>query len=253
MRAGPPPTGPEVEGLLGQGQQGAGGFAGKVSSMKKGINVVNTLWFVAGCCVCFGGIFGACDLLFTSISPIEFLQEVYLIFFGGIMFLLDAPLAFAVISRIRQNIRKYASFITRLVGRGIFYMFLGCMTFASLWDAEISYFLAIVLGLFVVVVGAVSLALGIRMTQRLQTVKVAARERQQEIQALIQQHGVQKRGAGLAKPEFNNFVQALRPGIPPFNNEELDHVFNALCESDIETVTKEDLSMWMTEEFWLLV
>ena len=106
----------------------------------------------------------------------DFLESVYLCVFGLIMVAFDIPVPIKLFDTIRATVSKFCAFLTLSVGRGIFFLFLGCMTTATLWDNQVSYFLAIVLGLFVVIVGIVSIVMGVIVSQKLQKLKKQAAE-----------------------------------------------------------------------------
>ena len=57
------------------------------------------------------------------------------------MMILDAPINFVVFMEIRILVYKYARALSRFTGRGLFYMFLGSMVWAKLFDDGISPFI----------------------------------------------------------------------------------------------------------------
>jgi len=234
---------PENEGLLNQ----KGGPAGPGPQMgPKFANVkMNLVWFAAACCVLFGGLFGAMDLLFTTIAPLDFLDEIYLMVFGGIMFVLDAPLHFKGILEVKQYIFKYSRFLTRLTGRGLWYIFLGTMTFATLWENSISYFLAVVLGLFVFGVGVFSTTFGYVKSRKLERVRVVLAEnhRNGKLPSLYQSFAKSSPQGGLTKQECNDLAQQMK-GIS-FDQDELSCIFNALTTGPRgENISMDDLTQW---------
>jgi len=236
------------------GGQGGGGAPGTQHiSMSAGNVKMNTVWFISACCVFAGGLIGAIDLLFTAIAPLDFLSEFYLMFFGGIMFVLDAPLHFKLILEVKQYISKYARFLTRLTGRGIWYIFLGTMTFATLWENSISYFLAVVLGIFVFAVGAFSTVFGYVKSRKLERVRVvvADHHRNNKLSNLYNDHAKTAKQSGLVKQEFNSMCSQVK-GVT-FDNDELSCIFSALVNGPrIDNLSMQDLTEWAGGKMVLL-
>merc|ERR1719506_3532145 len=106
------------------------------------------------------------------------------------MFVLDAPLNFKLLISFKQDIHKYAKFLTRLTGRGVWYIFMGTMTFATLWENNISPFLAVVLGFFVFGVGVASTAIGVIKSRKLEKVRLNVYQHKQngKLSQLYQEH-----------------------------------------------------------------
>merc|ERR1719160_1601962 len=204
---------------------------------------MNLLWFAAACAVMFGGLIGALDLLFTTFAPLDFLDEVYLLFFGLIMFVNDAPLNFKLILEVKQGISKYCRFLTRLTGRGLWFIFLGTMTFATLWENSISMFLAVVLGFFVFGVGVASTIIGVVKSRKLEKVRLNVYQHKQKggLAQLYQEHARNSPTMGLTQTEFNGMCGTLK-GLT-FSPDELAAIFNALTSGRVEYLSQH-LSDW---------
>merc|ERR1719265_1435914 len=224
--------------LNNQGGQMAGGPGGG-KALK-----LDLWWFAAACCVTFGGIIGTLDLLFTQFAPIDLIDELYLVIFGGVMFVLDAPLNFKLLISFKQDVHKYCKFLTRLTGRGVWYIFMGTTTFATLWENSISYFLAVVLGFFVFGVGVASTTIGVVKSRKLEKVRLNVYQHKQkgELGKLYQQHARNSPTVGLSQQEFNEMCQSLR-GVS-FSPDELAAIFNALTSGRVEYLSQQDLSEW---------
>merc|ERR1719335_414997 len=128
------------------------------------------------------------------------------------MFVLDAPLNFKFVQEAKSHINKYAKFLTRLSGRGVWFIFLGTMTFATLWENSISYFLAVVLGFFVFGVGVASTVIGVVKSRKLEKVRLTVYQHKQKggLAQLFQQHAKNSPTMGLTQQEFNEMCGSLR-------------------------------------------
>lgn len=232
------PNMPEAQPMMGQSQGGGKG-------MKAGGKNMHMLWFAAACAVMVGGLIGALDLLFTAIAPLDFLDEVYLLFFGAIMFVLDAPLNFKLIQEVKQHIHKYARFLTRLTGRGTWFIFLGTMTFATLWENSISAFLAVVLGFFVFGVGVFSAVFGYVKSRKLERVRVQVFQNKQngKLKQLYDAFARTAPTIGLTKQEFNDMSSQLK-GVS-FDQDELAFILSAVSNGPRqENISYDDLTDW---------
>mmetsp|Transcript_8170 Transcript_8170/g.20180 ORF Transcript_8170/g.20180 Transcript_8170/m.20180 type:complete len:270 (-) Transcript_8170:171-980(-) len=140
------------------------------------------IYFAAACVVCAAGVLAVLDLIFNAFSVLEspfvFLNCIYLCLFGGLMLLLDFPFVQSVprIHEFRALLYHFMLFLTRKIGRGIWYFFLGSLVFAQLWDNSINAFLAVVLGGFVGLVGLAALYVGAMLTRKLNLARKQLRE-----------------------------------------------------------------------------
>merc|ERR1719451_249416 len=109
-------------------------------------------------------------LIFTfSWAPFSFTSQVFLLVFGLLMLVLDFPLPHPSpnLAMVRNNIYKFMLFMTRFTGRGIWYTFLGTMIFGALYDLNISWFLGVLIGGYVVVLGIVTTCYGLILSRKL--------------------------------------------------------------------------------------
>lgn len=215
---------------------------GKLNTAK-----MNLWWFAAACCVMVGGFIGTLDLLFTTFAPLDLIDEIYLLGFGSIMFVLDAPLNFKFLMEVKTAVHKYCKFLTRLMGRGIWYIFLGTMTFATLWENNISPFLAIILGFFVFGIGVFSATFGFVKSRKLDKVRVQVSQNREtgKLEALYKNFARTAPQLGLMRAEFNDMSQQLK-GIT-FDPDELYYIFNALSSGPAD---REDNIDYKALEDW---
>merc|ERR1719262_373680 len=133
-----------------------------------------------------------------------------------------------MIMEVKMGIRKYIKFLTRLTGRGVFFVFLGTMTFASLWENNISPFLAVILGFFVFGIGVYSTVFGFVKSRKLEKVRVQVAQNKDagKLDALYKNFARTAPQLGLTRPEFNDMAQQLK-GVS-FDPDDLVYIFKAL-------------------------
>jgi hypothetical protein len=176
-------------------------------------------FFVAGCCTAGAGIIGVLNLALTTFAPFDLINELYLMLFGVLMLVIDFPVPHPKVQSTKLTIYKYLLFMTRFTGRGIWYMFLGTMIFASLWDLGICPFLGFILGGYVVILGGVSIFYGVQKSIKLEQVRKAVQQRGSSTEHLCPP-------GGLAPGQFNEMANSLK-GVK-FSEEELGYIVNAL-------------------------
>lgn len=204
-------------------------------------------FFIAACATVGAGVLGVLDLALTTFAPFDLINEIYLLGFGLLMLVIDFPVPEnPKIRETKNTIYKYLLFMTRFTGRGIWYLFLGTMIFASLWDLGLSPFLGFILGGYVVILGGASIFYGVQKSMKLEQVRKA-----------VQQRGSSSGHdmcppAGLTTSQFNEMANTLK-GIK-FSEEELEYIVHALSftiKAD-QTVSKEEFAEWTKGRMTLL-
>merc|ERR1719188_213307 len=91
------------------------------------------------------------------------------------MIVLDTPIPHMQkhphIQQVRIQIYKFALFMTRFAGRGVWYLFLATLVFGALWDTGINWFLGAVCTVYLTVLGCVAIFKGFVMTTKLNRVR----------------------------------------------------------------------------------
>lgn len=170
------------------------------------------------------------------VSPFDIIIFSYLMLFGLVMCVMDAPISHPYIEQYRMGIYKFCLFLTRFIGRGITYMFLGSMLAGNLWDlAPLLGF-----GMFVtlVAVSIMSIRFGIVLTKKLNMFRSTLRQRNQPPSSMCP-------AAGLTMVKFGDLALATC-GIT-FTQEELGYIANALSQ----TVKADDVISQREFEYWL--
>merc|ERR1719506_2749916 len=106
-------------------------------------------------------------------APMSFVTILFMLVFGMLMVVLDFPIPHPspMLAAVRAHIYKFFLFLTRFTGRGVWYLFLGTMIFATLFNLNISAFFGICLGGYVGILGLVTLIFGVRLSQKLDVVR----------------------------------------------------------------------------------
>jgi len=217
---------------------------------------LSLLFFFSSACVLFGGILGTFYYFFNMFSitprPYDFLAEVYLLLFGTLMCLLDAPLQFKFLMKMKIGIGKYARILTRLTGKGLWFLFLGSATFATLLERLKEPWAATILGGPVALLGLYSLTLGILKSLkwdrvRCKIISMGSGFREE----LIGRHKVSS-PHGLTRTEFWNL--AVDASGLNFDHVEVSLAFNALTsenapatDSSSQLITDDNLIEWTQE------
>merc|ERR1712217_32335 len=99
------------------------------------ITSMNLVFFAAACCIMLGALIGGLCLFF-SFELVDCLGMCYLIVFGGILAVLDTPFFKQVkaMGDLKMYIGKYINLLTRVTGKGVTFLFLGCTLFIMMWD-----------------------------------------------------------------------------------------------------------------------
>lgn len=200
---------------------------------------VQIAWFAAAGCVAFAGFYQAIDMLFTTFAPVDVIQSVYLCLFGLIMLALDLPLPqVKFLVTVKGSVSKFCAFLTRYIGRGIMFLFLGSMTTATLWDRNVSAFLSIVLGLFVTVVGIVSIVMGAIVATKVNKLK-----KNITMDSIPQ---------SMDRMQFKSYCKEKCKIA--FTDEEMEHVFFALSTDSMKnSVSSQDIAAFTKDDFPTMV
>jgi len=226
------------QGAAGMGAPMMGGGGQAVAGIAKNMSW-KFLFFGAACCTLASSIIAIIYMIITiKIAPCSFTTVLFMLFFGLMQVVLDFPVPHPnqTLAWTRLNIYKFLLFLTRFTGRGIWYLFLGTMIFATLWDLKISYFFGICLGGYVGILGLVTLVFGVRLSQRLDQVR----------KALLHDDKPPPHG-GYSTEGFRTLAQQVSSGKIEFTDDELTYVFNSLSftASNDGVITPEEYKQWL--------
>lgn len=154
-------------GGMGGGGQGTAGIEKNMSW--------KLLFFAGACCTtAAGGI--ALFILLTKFAPCSFMSNIFLLFFGFLMIILDFPIPHPQgrLMLIRDNIYKFLLLLTRFTGRGLWYLFLSSMVFVALHsETQESSLVGVVLSAYLLILGIASTVKGVMLSRKLNVVRDA--------------------------------------------------------------------------------
>lgn len=198
------------------------------------------LFFTNAVSVTVAGVLSIIIGISSMAPPFDFINYCYLTLFGLLMLLIDLPIDNITIREFRICIFTYGLFMTRFVGRGVWYIFLSAMVFGSLWDNEISPFLGFILGGYILGVACYSLLFGYNMTRKLEYLR-----------GKIRAQGPDNWSAyvppvGMTKVQLRDLGASLANVV--FTDEELTFIvdgFSFSVRSD-DLVSREEFEEWVT-------
>lgn len=188
---------------------------------------MHLVFFMAAAATVCGAFIGCLSML-TSGQFVDCVEMLYFLFFGLALMVYDTPFFRTVksLEEYKVYVGKYAAVVTRVTGKGIMLIFLGTSLFGSLWanmESEFLLFLAVVICLFITVVGFAAAAVGIMKTQKLR--KAQSHLAQGVLESSFQNHAKAQSGA-LTMQEFNNLTK--ENGGVAWEDSDLKLIFNAL-------------------------
>merc|ERR1740121_2693334 len=114
-------------------------------------------------------------LTHLAFAPATFFFEVFLLIFGILMLVLDFDIPHVQlhphVKAVRAQIYKFGLFMTRFMGRGMWYLFLATLVFGALWDTGINWFLGMVCTAYLTVLGVLAMGKGFVMSNKLNQVR----------------------------------------------------------------------------------
>jgi len=192
-------------------------------------------FFMAGCSIMIGAFIGGIALFF-SFELVDFLEMAYLFIFGAVLAVLDTPCfkAMKTIKDHREYFSKYIHLLTRVTGKGITYLFLGCSLFSGMWDNLEGYgllFLAFVLCILPVVVGIAALVVGFMKSQKLNKARQFMAQDDANLNMIYDQYARTFPGAhgGLTMAEFSDLTNKI--GGIKWEEADTKLIFNALVSN----------------------
>lgn len=213
------------------------------------------MWFGAAFCVMVGSMISFLDLVF-SLEWVDALEMAYLFFFGVLLAIVDTPLftQVMVVTSIRQTCNRFVAILTRVTGKGIVYMFLGCTLWSSMFsnlEGGFLLFLAFFLGGVIFLVGLVSIGLGVMKSRTLNTLRQEFKKDGNQLQQMYTTHARLNPQTGLTPEEFNRMAPYAR-GVQ-FEGTDLKFIFGALSTAPArDFISLQDLFDWVNGPFVLI-
>lgn len=189
-----------------------------------------------------------------AFAPATFFSEICLLVFGFIMIVLELPgpheRQHRYIKHMRINIGKFALFMTRFVGRGVWYIFLATMVFGALWSTGISWLFGAMCTGYLAVLGICATGKGLLMTMKLNRVRNSMKENGYAAERFV------PRGEDrLNAHQFEVMIQGAVNQQDLFAHSEISCIIRALSFMPFEDghVSLEELKYWLEPGPALLV
>jgi len=188
------------------------------------------------------------SIINPELAMFTFTSELFLMFFGLLMVILDAPIpqqtlhTWKYTMNARINIFKFLLFLTRFTGRGFCYLFLGSMIWAALFDHPTCQVLGAIMSIFSCAVGLGALIFGIILSHKLDKVR-----KQVQLQPGDIMQGCPP--SGFSKVQFRLFCES-KDSTVQFTDGDLDYVINGLSLNMQEMdgkVTKDEFGAWLSK------
>lgn len=180
-------------------------------------------------------------------APGTFLLNIFLLFFGVLTIVLDFPIPHPhqCLVRIRDVIYKDFLFMTRFVGRGIWYLFLATLVFLSLWEGRRNIrVVGAIFTCYLTMLGIAAIVYGAWLSNKLEEVRQEILQSQKTAE-----HYLAPKQIGLTKVQFEAMIEAVTHKYEHFSQDELDYVINALSftpEND-GIVSLEEMEYWLSD------
>lgn len=223
------------------------GYPGSVPQAKSFNASWKIIFFSCGLATMAGAALGLWSMVGELVvSPFDIIIFSYLFLFGLVMVILDSPFQHPRIQEFRFGIYKFCLFLTRFIGRGVTYLFLGSMICANLWDNSTAPLLAFILFAVLCSVGVVAIYYGIRLTKKLESVRKALLNRGGPTATICPPQGLRTDKFG----ELSLKIQGI-----PFSPEELGYIANALSQTlhADEVISQREFEFWLKDPTPVLI
>jgi len=180
-------------------------------------------------------------------APCTFALNAFLFIFGILMIVLDFPIPHPhrCLVSIRDGIYKDFLFMTRFMGRGIWYLFLATLVFSSLWEGRRNTrIVGAIFTCYLTLLAIAALVYGAWLSRKLEEVR-----REILVSQKTAEHYLAPKQIGLTKVQFEAMIEAVTHKYDHFTDNELDYVINAMSftpEND-GIVSLEELEYWLSD------
>lgn len=214
-----------------------------------------SLFFLASWSVIFASVMGVGVSLFRF-QVANFINSAFLFVFGCSTMVLDIPGTPRWAGRYRKSIRKHARLLTRLTGKSLWFLYLGCMIIACLWPRKphttsgVIPFFAIFLSLFVNCVALLGLFIALRKSLRLERLRKSLLSSYQgNWPEVYRKYAVNDPAHGMQFEEFNRMASDYSQGKLLFDLADLHVVYNALDEHQKSAINEVEFGQWISAGF----
>jgi len=227
------------------------GAAGGGEGLNAGIDkYMKWSWafFVGAIVTCVAGITTFIYYLQNfTFAPATCFFEFFLLVFGFSLILLDLPMpglqTHPHVLGFRTKVYKFALFMTRFLGRGIWYLFMATLVFGAMCDTGINFILGSVLTLYLLVLGLVAVGKGMVLTMKLNKVRDVLMS-----SGKTAENFVARGQAGLSSEQFKHMVGQMTNDQNMFGDDDVSYIINALSFAPYHAdglVKLEELQYWL--------
>jgi hypothetical protein len=229
---------------LNQPPQGAGGQDVQAIAAKFG-GLWKMLFTTSGIGVVAAGLVAVlADLDQFPPDVFSCIGAAYLVVFGIMMLVLDAPIAHPAVAGFKGMIFMEARFLTRFTGRGLWYLFLSTLVIGNLWSTSL-WFIGCALSAYMALVSIYALQFGYLLGAKLNKFHIALKGMgMDQAVALCPPHGFRSEAFGeLAK----NYGTVL-------TTDELSTVVAAMTQtvSSDDFISKAEYEAWVHGGFLMI-
>jgi len=181
-----------------------------------------------------------------TFAPATMFFEFFLLTFGCMMLVLDLPMPHLQkhpkVMMFRTKVYKFALFLTRFIGRGVWYLFLATLVFGALNDTGINVVLGTISTIYLLGLGAVAIGKGVVMSTKLNRVRSAILGSGHTMARFIPSGQ-----PGLSAQQFQRMVSEVTSEQTTFTTDEMDYIVNALAFTPYHDgeIQVEELEYWL--------
>lgn len=241
----------------------------EVKAMPNTVNRAEGFLFAAALSVVAASLIGSSVFLFGGgFQFIRWIETTYITIFGLVLCIVDTPIlkSMGFVARVKILLQKYVNLLSRLVGKGLTYIFLGSSllsTSLAKFDSVLLLILMVLLCLVPIAAGALLIVKGVGTMRKLETFrKFLFQECAQGNQESIMSqkfHQYARNGTALTAKEFLDWCNLVSSTL--IQGEDMFHIYNALVTTptwqgsvDKEpSLSYEDFRDWVVSGKWVIL
>ncbi len=212
-----------------------------------------SIYFVSSCILSLCGVVAFLGNMVTPFAFFDFVDSVYLVAFGILGLSLDSPYRYPFFDIVRSAMYRHFAFSVKVVGRGLWLIFMSSIVHRSLWDNDVWTVGAIVFSLVLLSIGICSASWGCALTRRVGKSKLALLARE-DCQTIFAANARVSPSMGLKAEELAKLLATVDQS--PYSQSEVQAIHNALKlnGSSIDGhVTSKHFQAWIDAKYPLFV
>lgn len=134
-------------------------------------------FFVAACLTTAAAVLSILSYVGSfTIDPFNFVNQAFLLAFGLVMMALDIPpishpAVLPKLALVRRLVYDNFLFMTRFLGRGVWYLFLGTLVYFQFWENDVSPFLGFFFSAYIIILAGVSIFFSVKISMKLDKIR----------------------------------------------------------------------------------